>query len=283
MSAVVTGARGLLGSQLMRAFGDGTVGWSGGEHPGYRQVDVTDPEQVARALDADGPEVLVNCAANPNVGACEADPEGARALNALAVGSLARAARERDVVLVQISTDYVFSGDRPDGYREADEPQPLSAYGRTKAEGEGYALAEPTALVVRLPLLFGPSPVLPRTVFPAQVVAALRAGEALEADAVAVRQPTLTGDVAEIVRQLVTGGAAGIVHVAAQQGITKYDWAVQIAASAGLDPAGIRPAHPAPDGLRPTRSYLLAERLAQLRIAAPRPVQESTPGFVATL
>lgn len=285
MITVVTGARGLLGNQLLRASAavGAAVGWSSGEHAGYRRVDLREPDEVRRALDEDRPDVIVNCAANPNVAGCEADPDGARALNALAVGTLAGEARARGAVLVQISTDYVFDGDRAEGYTEADPTRPLSVYGRTKLEGEGYCLEGEDGLVVRLPLLFGPSPVLPRTTFPAQVLAALRAGRELAADAVAIRQPTLTTDVAEIVGQLVAGRAAGIVHVAAQQGITKYDWARQLAELAGLDPALVRPLRPAPDRLRPVRSYLLDERLAKLRIAPPRPVRDSAPGFLATL
>src|SRR5690348_13180388 len=99
MIVVVTGARGLLGSQIMHSFGSGhtVIGWSAGQHEGYRQVDVTDRGQIDRGLDEDRPDLVIHCAANPNIASCEADPQAAREMNALAVKKIATAASDRDM------------------------------------------------------------------------------------------------------------------------------------------------------------------------------------------
>jgi dTDP-4-dehydrorhamnose reductase len=282
MIVVVTGARGLLGSEIMRSFGERetVIGWSSGAHAGYRQVDVTDPGEIAAGLDQDRPDVVINCAANPNIAACEADPEAAREVNALAVQKLAAATLARDLALVQISTDYVFSGEKEEGYTEDDDPSPLQVYGRTKAEGEGYCRELPSGLVVRLPLLFGIGHGIPKSTFPEDVVRSLRAGKELPADDGEIRQPTLTTDVARALYDVVRLKATGIVQLAAQQGITKYDWANEIAAQAELDPTLIRPIEPAGDGKRPLRSWLLDGRLRTLRVPAPRLVGASTEAFL---
>jgi dTDP-4-dehydrorhamnose reductase len=302
MIVVVTGARGLLGSEIVRSFGerDTVIGWSSAAHAGYRQVDVTRPDEIAAALDSvslgaagldsvnldaagpDGgrPDVVINCAANPNIASCQADPEAAREINALAVQKLAAATQERDIALVQISTDYVFSGDQEDGYAENDEPNPLQVYGRTKAEGEGYCREVPRGLVVRLPLLFGVGHAIPKTTFPEDVIRSLRAGKEVPADDGEIRQPTLTTDVAQALHALIQRNATGVFHVAAQQGITKYDWANEIAAQADLDPTLIRPTEPSGDGTRPERSWLLDRRLRALGISAPRLVGASTEAFL---
>lgn len=81
MKVVVTGARGLLGGEVAARFGEAghaVTGWSSGRHDGYRRVDVLRREESVRALDDDRPDVLVHCAANPSVAACEADPAAAR-------------------------------------------------------------------------------------------------------------------------------------------------------------------------------------------------------------
>jgi dTDP-4-dehydrorhamnose reductase len=280
VKAVVTGSRGLLGSEVMRYFtSHGTAdGWSSGAHKGYWQVDVTDQQAIDHALDLDQPDVIIHCAANPNIAACQADPAAARELNALAVRKIAASAAARKVRIVYVSTDYVFSGAK-DGYTEDDQPDPLQVYGRTKAEGERYCLATADGLVVRLPLLYGTGHVVPKATFPEQVLRNLRTGKEVPADEVEIRQPTLTVDVAEILHQLAEQHVTGIVHVAAQQGITKYQWAVGIAEEVGLDPSLIRPTRPSANSNRPARSFLLDRRLRELGISPPRAVQSATRVF----
>jgi dTDP-4-dehydrorhamnose reductase len=282
MIVVVTGARGLLGSEIIHSFGPDheVIGWSAGQHEGYRQVDVTDQRQIEHGLDQDRPDLVIHCAANPNIASCEADPQAARELNALAVKKLATAASDRDVRLVHISTDYVFSGDKHDGYTEDDPPSPLQVYGHTKAEAEAYCLDAPDTLIVRLPLLFGIGRALPRTTFPEQVVRALRAGTEVAADAVEVRQPTLTADVARVLHDLIEARATGIVHVAAPETATKHQWAGDIATITGLDPSLIRATQPLADSHRPMRSTLLNSRLAELQIPPPRTLGPATRAFL---
>jgi dTDP-4-dehydrorhamnose reductase len=280
---VVTGARGLLGSAVSCRFGwSGAIGWSHGDHEGYRKVDVTSQDSIERALDAAeiAPEAIIHCAANPNTAACEADPDMARELNAEAVRKVATAARDRGIYLVYISTDYVFAGDKEDGYTEQDPPSPLQVYGATKALGERYCLEVADGLVVRVPLLYGVGYALARTTFPAQVVTSLRAGDEVKADAVEVRQPLLTTDAADVLHQLVRARARGIVHAAPQHGTTKYDWATEIAKLLNLDATLIQPTAPPPGAKRPLRSWLHDQRLRELRIQPPRPLFDATKAFL---
>lgn len=91
------------------------------------------------------------------------DPEGAKALNVEASRSLARLAAERDILLIYISTDYVFPGTPGDAPYEADaEPKPTNLYGQTKFDGERavldeYAKAGKTGFgtTLRVPVLYG--------------------------------------------------------------------------------------------------------------------------------
>ena len=82
------------------------------------------------------PDVIVNAAAHTAVDKAESEPELARTLNALAPGVLAQEAHKLGAWLVHYSTDYVFDGSGSTPWLETDVPSPLSAYGRTKLEGE---------------------------------------------------------------------------------------------------------------------------------------------------
>jgi dTDP-4-dehydrorhamnose reductase/S-adenosylmethionine synthetase len=270
---------------VSRRFGgpSGVVGWSHGDHDGYASVDVTSQESIERALYAAEtlPDTIIHCAANPNIAACEADPAKARELNAEAVRKVAVAAKARGIYLVYISTDYVFAGDKEGGYIEQDPPSPLQVYGATKAVGERYCLEVADGLVVRVPLLYGVGYALRKTTFPEQVVTSLRAGEEVKADAVEVRQPLFTVDAADALYQLVEARVRGIVHVAAQQGITKYDWATEIAKLLGLDAGLIQQTTPAPGAKRPVRSWLHDRRLREFGFPPLRPALDATQAFLA--
>ena len=73
---------------------------------------------------------MINCAAYTAVDAAETDADTARAVNAVAVGALAEATARRGIGFVTFSTDYVFDGEKPTGYVESDQPNPLNVYGR---------------------------------------------------------------------------------------------------------------------------------------------------------
>jgi dTDP-4-dehydrorhamnose reductase len=140
---VVVGAAGQLGSQLtaLLAAAPPGAGWQGLTRV---ECDITDQKRVraviadqARAA-ADGGLAVINAGAYTNVDAAEADEAGAYAINAAGPAHLALACSQVGARLVQLSTDYVFAGDRAGGlpYAPSDPTDPRSAYGRTKLAGE---------------------------------------------------------------------------------------------------------------------------------------------------
>ncbi len=108
----------------------------------------------------------------------------------------------------------------------------------------------------------------------------LRAGEEVKADAVEVRQPMFTADAADVLHQLVEVRARGLVHAAPQQGITKYEWATEIAKLLSLDASLIQPTAPTPGAKRPARSWLHDQRLRELHIRPLRPLLDATEAFL---
>ena len=100
------------------------------------ELDICNAAAVEGFIAANGIGTIVNCAAYTNVEAAEDDAERCFAVNATGVKTLAEAALKTDAALIQISTDYVFDGNRRTPYRESDTPAPLNVYGARKLEGE---------------------------------------------------------------------------------------------------------------------------------------------------
>ncbi len=150
---LVFGGGGQLASELVEmAAADGTaltaVTW--------QQADITDPAQVARAIDDARPSLVVNAAAYTAVDKAESEPELAMAVNADGPGVVAAACAAAGVPLVHVSTDYVFDGEKAGPYREDDPIAPLGVYGRSKAAGES-AVRESWSrhLILRTAWLYG--------------------------------------------------------------------------------------------------------------------------------
>ncbi|MDE6084929.1 MAG: dTDP-4-dehydrorhamnose reductase [Muribaculaceae bacterium] len=100
-------------------------------------LDITDEEAVLLGVKANNFDAIVNCAAYTNVDKAEEQEEIAELINATAVSYLAKAAKENNIPLIQISTDYVFGGNLNNTpCTEEQEPNPSGAYGRTKLHGE---------------------------------------------------------------------------------------------------------------------------------------------------
>ncbi|MBP1241288.1 dTDP-4-dehydrorhamnose reductase [Frigoribacterium sp. PvP120] len=230
---LVTGARGMLGSDLVEAlFGrDVTL-------LGRSELDVTDRDAVFAAVE--GHDVVVNAAAWTAVDAAETDEEAALAVNGTAVGLLGEATAASGAKLVTVSTDYVFAGDAVAPYAEDAPYAPLNAYGRTKAVGERAALAANPrgTYVVRTAWLYGRHGAnFPRTMLG---LAATRDTFSVVADQVG--QPTWTLDLAHRIVALVDADApAGVYHGTASGQASWFEFAQETLRLAGLDPERVLP------------------------------------------
>jgi dTDP-4-dehydrorhamnose reductase len=192
-------------------------------------LDITRPEQIARAFRETRPEVVVNCAAFTRVDACESDPR-AFEVNAAGVTALASACVLHSAQLVHISTDFVFDGEKKTPYEEEDAPAPISAYGRSKLAGEQAALAVPTGLVVRASWLFGRG----GWNFVEAIRKQIQEGRRTLAVVDDQRgRPTATTDLAEALLVLLELSAVGIYHFANRGEVSWFDFAREIVALSG--------------------------------------------------
>ena len=165
MKVLVTGCNGQLGNELKRLFETGTA--EIGPIPALyqeadvvyadvAQLDIADEDAVNAFFAAHEFDVVINGAAMTNVDGCETAEDAAYRVNALGPANLAKACANQGAKLVHVSTDYVFPGNVAGERVETDETAPISAYGRTKLEGEKLALAtNPKTFVVRTAWLYG--------------------------------------------------------------------------------------------------------------------------------
>jgi dTDP-4-dehydrorhamnose reductase len=159
---LVTGAGGQLATDLMTLVATRPA-FSGAVAYGIDTLDITDGAAVRSTFAREaghGDLVVINAAAWTDVDGAETQEAAAYAVNATASAHLATACAEVGVPLVHVSTDYVFAGDRVGGppYEPTDEPDPKTAYGRTKLAGEQAVreLLPDSSWVVRTAWVYGP-------------------------------------------------------------------------------------------------------------------------------
>ncbi|KAK5662775.1 hypothetical protein OQA88_6183 [Cercophora sp. LCS_1] len=218
-TALVTGATGLLGRQVTKVFRNSDwdvkgTGFSRADGTSILKVDLSNADDVEKALEETKPNVIVHCAANRFPDKVDKDPEGTRILNIEASESLARLCAQRDILVIYISTDYVFAGRPGDAPYEADaETGPTNLYGQTKLDGEKAVLEEFKAagkeglgVVLRVPVLYGSVSENKESAVNVlmDIVTKSQQGGKVAMDHWALRFPTNTEDVARICRDVAT-------------------------------------------------------------------------------
>jgi dTDP-4-dehydrorhamnose reductase len=266
MSAIlVTGASGQVGRELCARAATLGVPLHAADR---RELDITDRAKVEAAISRISPFLVVNAAAYTKVDRAEVEVDEAFRTNAVGAGIVAGACADAQVPLVHLSTDYVFDGQKPTAYTEEDPVAPLSAYGRSKMEGESAVrrmLAQ--HVILRTSWVYG----IYGSNFLKTVMRLAREQNELRMVADQRGCPTGTADIAEailfIARRIATQEAVwGTYHFAGRGVTTWHGFATEIVA-AQAPITGYRPKlvaipaseHPAPTK-RPANSVLDCSR-----------------------
>ena len=278
---LVTGAGGQLGTALRALRPDATF-------LTRSELDVTDDEAVAAAVEDHQPHVIVHAAAWTRVDEAEARSIEARAVNVGGATAVVRAASKVDALVVYPSTDYVFSGDRRRPYREEDPRSPLSVYGRTKALAEEAVCDYDRHLLVRTSWVFGE-----RRNFVRAILDRAATQDRLEVVGDQIGRPTYARDLAAGILALVEHAATGTFHLAGAGDPCSWaelaDAAIATAAVAGVLPRKAkvvpvtteqyRARSPVALAPRPPYSVLDCTKAARLGVAL-RPWREAVVEYV---
>jgi dTDP-4-dehydrorhamnose reductase len=236
MGVLVTGCRGQLGAELCRQLAAEAVGVD------FPEFDLNDGDRVRAVLESIRPQTVVNAAAFTLVDRAETEHALCRAINVEGVEHLARECRGLNAKLVQISTDYVFGGDRRRRipYRETDAPAPLGVYALTKLESEQAAAGAERHLIVRTCGLFGRLAERAAGNFVETVLRLAQAGKSLRVVDDQRCTPTYTAHAVRAIRFLIGVDARGVYHVTGSGDTTWYDFAVELLRRADLE-TGVEP------------------------------------------
>ncbi|MDA0330064.1 MAG: dTDP-4-dehydrorhamnose reductase [Gemmatimonadetes bacterium] len=236
MKILVTGARGLLGTEVVSAAhvrGFETIALGRGD------LDVCDAGAVADRIGVEAPSWVVHCAAYTAVDRAEDEPEVAMRVNRDGAANVARAGADVGARTVYVSTDYVFDGRKRSPYLPTDPVGPLSEYGRTKLAGELAVFREAAAssgvrtppLIVRTGWLYGAG----GRNFVSAILRRAERGEGLKVVEDQRGRLTWGRNVAEVTLDLMAAGVEGIWHVADGGETTWVDVAHEALRIRGLD------------------------------------------------
>jgi dTDP-4-dehydrorhamnose reductase len=230
-----------------------------------REMDIAVRDSVEAALDGMQPWAVVNAAGYVRVDDAETDRTRCERENVVGARVVATACAARRLPLITFSSDLVFDGTKDAPYVETDAPNPLNAYGASKARAEAAVrAAHPRAMVVRTSAFFGPWDLWN---FAAAVVRELAALRPFRAAVDLVVSPTYVPDLVDACLDLLVDGESGIWHLAGADAVSWADLALRTARVAGLDERLVRGVPAAELGLaarRPAHSALASERGARL-------------------
>lgn len=245
MKILLTGANGLLGQKVIdRAEGydisliaTGKGPYRGKKNPNlnYRELDITNKDELLNVLKQEEPDVVIHAAAMTNVDACETAREDAWNINVTATKNLAIFCNELNIHLVHISTDFIFDG-TAGPYDETAIPAPLSYYGETKLEAE-RAVQEncKSWAILRTVLVYGVTPGMSRSNIVLWARNALMEGKKINVVTDQFRSPTLAEDLADASLIAATKEAQGIFHISGPEMMSIYELVNRVAKFYNLD------------------------------------------------
>jgi dTDP-4-dehydrorhamnose reductase len=287
MSWLVTGGSGQLGiavSQELDKNGIAFDAWSS------KDLDITQSSSTSEAIEKLSPVVIVNCAAWTDVDGAESHEVDASRVNSDGPENLAIAAKRCNSKLIHVSTDYVFSGDSQSPWQIADEINPQSAYGRTKAQGESRVLANysENSFLVRTAWLYSP---WGKNFAKTMTKLAIKGTGEVRVVNDQVGQPTSASDLAKQLVQLgLSTSPAGVYHGTNSGQATWYEFAQEIFKLAGADMGRVYPVssseYPSP-AKRPSYSVLSHDAWANTSVNSLRDwrigLAEAMPAIISAV
>ncbi|WP_086738216.1 dTDP-4-dehydrorhamnose reductase [Erythrobacter colymbi] len=222
MRVLITGANGQLGGALQKL----APAWADINAIDVDDCDLTDAPMLRARLVVEAPEIIINAAAYTAVDRAESEEELARAINAGAVATMVEAMAETGGKVVHVSTDFVFDGGSSTAYAPSSPRNPLSAYGRTKAEGEDKL--RPQDLLVRTAWVYEAG----GANFVRTMIRLMKERDELRVVADQTGAPTWATGLARTIWALVEKGASGTFHHCDDGVATWHEFAVAIAEEA---------------------------------------------------
>ena len=245
MRILVVGGTGLVGNKLVE-LGRGKFDVHATYHshpvrkPNFHKLEVTDRGAARRLIDELSPGAVVNTSAYHQVDKCEAETEGARAVNVDAALDMAEASAAIGAQYIYFSTEYVFDGKKGAAYTEDDATSPLGYYGETKAMAEkALSSLRGDNLVARTSVVYGWNDT--KLNFATWALGELEKKRKVRIVEDQVGSPTFADNLAEAVLKAIEYRKTGIYHLAGGEAIDRYNFTLILAEVFGLDRGLVKP------------------------------------------
>lgn len=243
---LITGSNGLLGQKLVlllskipdieliaTARGENRLAVNEGYI--YEPMDITNSAKVAEIVGKYKPNVIIHTAAMTNVDQCETEKELCWQMNVNAVEYLVNACKPIDCLLIHLSTDFIFDGEKGP-YDENASPNPISYYGESKLAAEQIILASNIRwAIARTVLVYGIVDDMSRTNIILWVKKSLEDGKKINVVTDQFRTPTLAEDLAMGCWLIADNEATGLFNISGKDFLTPYEMAIKTAEFFGLD------------------------------------------------
>ena len=239
---LVTGAKGMLGTDLCRIFQEKNHDV---KITDIEELDVRNTDLVQQTISEIKPDWVIHLAALTNVDGCEQEPNEAFLTNTIGTQNVALASKSVGAVMLYVSTVSVFDGSKCEPYTEFDTPNPASWYSHSKYQGE--LIVEKLLdkyYIVRAGWMFGGGREDKK--FVAKIIELAAERESLSIVHDKYGSPTYTADIATGIEQLLNTGLYGTYHLVNTDGYcNRYEFAKAILAYAGIDSCELHPVNSA--------------------------------------
>lgn len=211
-------------------------------------LDVSDQDATYEGFDIFQPDVVIHTAytqQGPDL--WRINGEGSR--------SVAKAAKQVDARLIHMSSDVIFDGERDGAYTDTDTPDPITDYGRSKADAERFVIEEhPDAVIIRTSLIYGFTPIDRHTQFVLDVADGRRTASLYTDE---YRNPVFVGDLALALLELADHTYCGYLNMAGAERVSRYEFGVLLARAHGHNPSHISQALSSDSPVRRPRNCTL--------------------------
>jgi dTDP-4-dehydrorhamnose reductase len=241
---IVTGANGMLGSSIIKEFEGEYKFYSVDKDPlepilpNPFQVDLTDKKKVEEALTKIKPDLVIHCAALTNVDFCEDNREMCYKVNVDATKYLAEICKKLGIVLVYISTDFVFDGEKGN-YKEEDETNPLGIYAESKLLGEKAVIDSGVTYIIPRTSIYGWN-IQKKESLVEWIINANKQKKVLNLITDQYFTPIFTNNLAQVIFELYETKKFGLFNIAGAEKASKYDFAMETAEVFNLDKSMIQ-------------------------------------------
>lgn len=202
----------------------------------FIHCDITDKDRTVKSILDTKPDLIIHAAAWTDVDECEKEPDRAKRINEEGTGNVAGSARELDIPLMYISTDFVFDGDKANPYTENNLPNPVNVYGKSKLEGEKKVTALNKYIILRTGWMYGKN----GKNFVDMILKKAKTEKEIKIVDDQIGSPTYTRDFAKAITRLLHESRE-IYHISNKGQVSWFDYAKEILGIAKIDDVKVLP------------------------------------------